>query len=108
MDWARSDVLRGNHAGVAPPWAAANPTEAFARPIRIRDCRFLPRTMETVPDALEAILRLPLHVLNTRPWQTAVTALKFAGDARPNQQPELANMAAAEVRAALLARGWLG
>ena len=107
MEWARGDVLRGIHDSVAPPRGAANRMDAFARPIRIRDCSFLPRTVETVTDALEAIERLPAHVLKTRPWQTAVKTLKFAAGARA-KQPELANMAAAEIRAALLLRGWLG
>jgi hypothetical protein len=62
--------------------------------------------METVTDALTAIQGLPVGVLKSAPWQTAVKVLTSAATAKADRT-ELANVAAAEVRAALLIRGWL-
>jgi hypothetical protein len=106
MAWIYGDVSRERYGRIAMPGAAALPG-AFAIPIRTRDCRFLPRTMETVPEALAAIQGLPAHVLRWRSWQSALKALTYAAAAKANRS-ELANMAAAEVRAALLGKGWLG
>jgi hypothetical protein len=90
---------------VASSTAAALPG-AFSSPIMTKDCRYLPQTLETVAEALAAIQGLPPQVLRWACWQTAVKSLTYAATAKANQA-ELVNVAAAEVRAALLVKGWL-
>jgi hypothetical protein len=79
---------------------------AFAHPIETKDCNFLPRTLETVPEALAAIQGLPAHILKWGRWQTALKALNYAATAKTNQA-EYINVAVTEIRATLLAKGWL-
>jgi len=79
----------------------------FAMPVRTRNCDVLPAKMETPTEALAAIQRLPAKLLKSERWQAAVSGLTFACVTKPNDS-DVANAAASELRAALLAMGWLG
>lgn len=107
MEWMTSGASRDNSGSFIMSRAASPLPGAFASPIRTRDCSFLPSTMETVPEALAAIQNLPVEILRWPRWQVAIKALTYALSAKANRA-ELANVAAAEVRSALLSKGWLG
>jgi hypothetical protein len=89
---------------VVPDFASATPI-AFTTPIRTKGNSPMPASLATVAEAVEAIHGLPNEKQILRRWRRVLDALSRA-EARP-ERPAMTDIAATELRAALLAEGWL-
>src|SRR5262245_18510589 len=81
-------------------------SNVFATPVRTKENGSFPRAITTIAEALDAIRCLPLEAQATRRWQRLVKTLTYAVETMPDDV-ELTHMASTELRAALLAVGWL-
>jgi hypothetical protein len=94
--------LDGIEALAAPMPAASI---AFTTAIKTKGNSLLPASLATVSEAVEAIHGLPFEKQNLQRWRRVLESLARA-QSKPDR-PAMTDVAATELRAALLAEGWL-